>query len=116
MVDGYAYPTLARGASDLRNRALYQGRFKSFPIQEDDHLLTVLRYVERNPLRANLVQEAAAWRWSSLWHRVHGGDSGLVDDGPLPMPSDWLDHVQTPQRARPKGSGVFAIDRVGHRC
>ena len=77
--------------------ALYQGRFKSFPIQEDDHLLTVLRYVERNPLRANLVQEAAAWRWSSLWHRVHGGDSRLVDDGPLPMPSDWLDHVQTPQ-------------------
>ena len=77
--------------------ALYQGRFKSFPIQEDDHLFTVLRYVERNPLRANLVQEAAAWRWSSLWHRVHGGDSGLVDDGPLPMPSDWLHHVQTPQ-------------------
>ena len=70
--------------------ALYQGRFKSFPIQEDDHLLTVLRYVERNPLRANLVQEAAAWRWSSLWHRVHGGDSGLVDDGPLTMPLDWL--------------------------
>ena len=39
---------------------LYQGRFKSFPIQEDDHLLTVLRYVERNPLRANLVEEADA--------------------------------------------------------
>ena len=35
---------------------LYQGRFKSFPIQEDDHLWTVLRYVERNPLRANLVE------------------------------------------------------------
>jgi hypothetical protein len=34
---------------------LYQGRFKSFPIQEDDHLWTVLCYVERNPLRANLV-------------------------------------------------------------
>jgi putative transposase len=77
--------------------ALYQGRFKSFPIQRDDHLFTVLRYVERNPLRANLVQEAVAWRWSSLWHRVHGGDSGLVDDGPLAMPLDWLDHVQTPQ-------------------
>jgi putative transposase len=35
---------------------LYQGRFKSFPIQEDDHLWTVLRYVEHNPLRANLVE------------------------------------------------------------
>ena len=51
---------------------LYQGRFKSFPIQEDDHLLTVLRYVERNPLRAKIVEQAEAWRWSSLWHRVHG--------------------------------------------
>ena len=37
---------------------LYQGRFKSFPIQADDHLLTVLRYVERNALRANLVERA----------------------------------------------------------
>ena len=97
MVDGHAYPTLARGALDLWNGRAYQGRFKSFPIQEDDHLFTVLRYVERNPLRANLVQDAVAWRWSSLWHRVHGGDSGLVDDGPLPMSSDWLHHVQTPQ-------------------
>src|SRR5436189_3540964 len=34
---------------------LYQGRFKSFPVQTDAHLLVLLRYVERNPLRANLV-------------------------------------------------------------
>src|SRR3569623_757048 len=34
---------------------LYQGRFKSFPIAADEHLLTVLRYVERNALRAKLV-------------------------------------------------------------
>jgi len=76
---------------------LYQGRFKSFPIQEDDHLWTVLRYVERNPLRANLVDGAEAWRWSSLWHRVHGDAAGLLDDGPLPMPRDWLQYVQSPQ-------------------
>jgi len=34
---------------------VWQGRFHAFPIEQDDHLLTVLRYVERNPLRANLV-------------------------------------------------------------
>jgi len=34
---------------------VWQGRFKAFPIQEDEHLLTVLRYVERNPLRAGLA-------------------------------------------------------------
>jgi putative transposase len=76
---------------------LYQGRFKSFPIQEDDHLETVLRYVERNPLRANLVEAADAWRWSSLWHRVGGNKAGLVDDGPLPLPRRWRQRVQTPQ-------------------
>ncbi len=76
---------------------LYQGRFKSFPIQEDDHLWTVLRYVERNPLRANLVEEADAWRWSSLWHRVRGNRAGLLDDGPLALPRRWRQHVQSPQ-------------------
>jgi putative transposase len=46
---------------------LYQGRFKSFPIHEDEHFLTVCRYVERNALRARLVAKAEAWRWGSLW-------------------------------------------------
>jgi putative transposase len=76
---------------------LYQGRFKSFPIQEDDHLLTVLRYVERNPLRANMVTKADQWRWSSLWRRVHGDGAKLLDAGPLSLPSRWLKHVQSPQ-------------------
>jgi putative transposase len=76
---------------------LYQGRFKSFPIQEDDHLWTVLRYVERNPLRANLVKSVDAWRWSSLWHRMDGNKAGLLDDGPLAMPSRWRQQVQRPQ-------------------
>ena len=44
---------------------VWQGRFKAFPIQQDDHLLTVLRYVERNPLQAGLVERAEARRWSS---------------------------------------------------
>src|SRR5438105_2425832 len=48
---------------------LYQGRFKSFPIEADEHLLSVLRYVERNALRANLVKRAEAWRWCSLRRR-----------------------------------------------
>jgi len=37
---------------------IYQGRFKSFPIQQDDHYLTVNRYVERNAFRAGLVRRA----------------------------------------------------------
>src|SRR6202040_1231959 len=65
---------------------LYQGRFKSFPVQEDDHLLTICRYVERNPLRAGLVSQAETWRWSSLWHRVHGTEELLLDPWPVARP------------------------------
>lgn len=43
--------------------ALYQGRFKSFPVQADDHYYTLCRYVERNALRASLVSRAECWRW-----------------------------------------------------
>ena len=44
---------------------LQQGRFKSFPVQSDDDLLSVLRYVERNPLSAGLVETTQMWRWGA---------------------------------------------------
>jgi len=75
---------------------VYQGRFKAFPIQEDDHLYTVLRYVERNALRAGLVKRAEQWRWSSLAHRRNGaGDpiGDLLHEWPVPMPADWEKRV-----------------------
>ena len=78
--------------------ALYHGRFKSFPSQEDQHLLTVLRYVERNALRAKLVASAEAWRRCSLWHRLNGAAAGLVDEGPVPLSRNWRRQVQLPQR------------------
>src|SRR5271157_2913573 len=64
---------------------IWQGRFKAFPVQEDDHLRAVLRYVERNPLRAALVERAEDGTWSSL----HGASAGVtalirVDAGPAP--------------------------------
>jgi putative transposase len=51
---------------------LDQGRFKAFPVQTDDHFYSVVRSVERNPLRAGLVSRAEEWRWSSLWRRQSG--------------------------------------------
>ncbi|MBI3410453.1 MAG: transposase [Planctomycetes bacterium] len=79
---------------------LYQGRFKAFPIEENNHLYSVLRYVERNALRANLVKRAEAWRWSSLAHRL-GGDADpirrLLHAWPVPMPRDWLARVNRAQ-------------------
>jgi putative transposase len=78
---------------------LYQGRFKSFPVQEDDHLVTVCRYVERNPLRAGLVRRAEDWRWGSLWRRERGSaeERTLLADWPLPRPGGWLSFVNTAQ-------------------
>jgi putative transposase len=79
---------------------LYQGRFKSFPIQEDNHFYAVCRYVERNALRAGLVAERAeAWAWSSLAQRLHGAGAGqsLLSPWPLPCPDNWVELVNEPQ-------------------
>ena len=78
---------------------LYQGRFKSFPVQTDEHYFTVLRYVERNPLRAGLVRRAEQWRWSSMWRRQCGRAeaASLLAAGPLGLPEDWLQIVAQPQ-------------------
>jgi len=64
---------------------LYQGRFKSFPIQEDEHFLTVCRYVERNALTANVVRRAEDWRGGSLWARRQGPDElrAILSDWPV---------------------------------
>ena len=70
---------------------LYQGRFKSFPIAADDHFLNVVRYVERNALRANLVQRAEEWRFGSLWRRLHPNAQPALafDPWPVPQPAHW---------------------------
>lgn len=75
---------------------VWQGRFKAFPVQCDRHLLIVIRYVERNPLRARLVVKAEAWPWSSLRLR---GSAGLVWIGecPVEFPRGWSERVNAPQ-------------------
>jgi putative transposase len=78
---------------------LYQGRFKSFPIEQDEHLLRVLRYVERNPLRAGLVKKAEAWRWGGLFVRRERGHelSPLLCEWPIERPGGWERLVNLPQ-------------------
>jgi putative transposase len=78
---------------------IYQGRFKSFPVETDEHWYTLLRYVERNALRAQLVERAEAWRWGSLWHRQRpaGGAPLTLHAGPVPLPEAWCAYVNAPQ-------------------
>jgi len=44
---------------------VYQSRFKSFPVETDEYFYRVVRYTERNALRANLVSKAEEWPWCS---------------------------------------------------
>jgi len=68
---------------------VWQGRYYAFPIQADAHLLTVLRTIERNPLRAGLVTRATDWRWSCA--REWGRGPRWLYPGPVrkPQPQPW---------------------------
>jgi len=75
---------------------LWQGRFKSFVIQEDNHLLVILRYVERNPVRANLVVSAKNWSWSSHQERIGKVHNPFLDNIPIELPPNWSEYVDQP--------------------
>lgn len=107
---------------------VYQGRFRSFVVQSDEHLLTVCRYVERNPLRAKLVNRAEDWRWSSLWRWRLGSPEAkaVLSNWPVTRPRNWLFHANQPQtelvleelqqcvnRGRPFGAGPWIRRTVG---
>ena len=76
---------------------LYQGAHKSFPIEEDKHLTTVIRYVEQNPLRSKLVLKAEDWQWSFLQRRQRNNvtDSKLLSSLPTELPTNYLESVNT---------------------
>jgi len=79
---------------------IWTGRYKAFPIQDDRHLLTVVRYVERNPLRAGLVNRADEWHWGSLQWRQSVGPKLQLAPLPFPLPGNWNEFVDAPQTAQ----------------
>ena len=72
---------------------VWQSRFKPFKAQDDEHLVAVVRYVERNPSRARLAVRAESWPWSSLGGKSHGLN---IVSQPLRHCADWLEFVNTP--------------------
>ena len=74
---------------------VYQQRYKSFPIQDDSHFLTVCRYVERNALRAGIVDRAEDWRWGSLWRWLQRPEPEpkLLSGWPLARLPRWVKRV-----------------------
>jgi putative transposase len=110
---------------------LYQGRFKSFPVQKDEHFLQVVRYVERNAKRAALVKRAEDWQWSSLYRREYGDEEQrrLLSAWPVEPDGRYVQWVNAPQpkeevevirytllRGRPYGDGSWTsrmVERLG---
>ena len=107
---------------------LYQGRFKSFVVQDDAHFLTVCRYVEGNAQRAKLVERAEDWRWCSLWraHHQQTDRPPRLARWPVIRPHNWVELVNgtTPQaeiaavrhcarRGTPYGHVAWAQDMAG---
>lgn len=93
---------------------VWQGRFKSFPVQQDEHFLTVVRYVLQNPVRAQLAAHAGDWPWSSLHFPQ------MIDPWPVAPPTvltEWLRLPVSPRdldglrnsvrRQAPFGSGEW---------
>lgn len=73
---------------------IWQGRFKSFIVQQNNHLLTATRYIEGNPVRARLVKSAKDWQWSS--HRERFKESSLISSLPIELPDNWTEYVDKP--------------------
>jgi putative transposase len=78
---------------------LYQGRYKSFICQEDTYFITLVRYVERNAKKANMVKRAENWRWGSAWKRTSGTVQQKKSLSPWPVeyPKDYIKFLNEPQ-------------------
>lgn len=76
---------------------VYQGRFRAFPVQDTHYFLTVCGYVERNPLRARMVKDAAKWRWSSLGAYCRNCNDLPLASWPILQPSNWIEVVNGTQ-------------------
>ncbi len=88
---------------------IYQQRYKSFAMQNDDHFLVVCRYVKRNALRAGVVARAEDWRWGLLWRWLQKSEPTpkLLARWPVARASNWVARVNQPLSApfRPGTAG-----------
>ncbi len=107
---------------------LYQGRYKSFLVDSEGYLLTLIKYVERNPVRAKLALHPGDWRWGSSWRRINGSgqQASLIDASPALFPQDYISWINTPEKENeisdirtsvnkgmPYGRGLWAEQMVG---
>jgi putative transposase len=81
---------------------LWQSRYKSYPM-DDLHLLAAARYIELNPVRAEIVRRAEDYPWSSAGFHLFGVPDGLATRGRLEeLVDDWASFLAkgTPEAER----------------
>jgi putative transposase len=76
--------------------AVYQGTFKAIAVQTDGHFLRLCRYVERNPVRARLVEFAQDWAWSSASPQAGLPGRPGLSEWPVGKPATWTDYINEP--------------------
>ena len=79
---------------------LYQGRYKSFLVGSENYVLAVIKYTERNAVRAKLVRLCEEWQWGSAWRRIYGTaqQKKLLDQIPVQLPDDYAKWINTAEK------------------
>lgn len=92
---------------------LYQGRYKSFLVAKDNYLLALIKYVERNAVRAKLVRHCEDWQWGSAWRRVQGTaqQKKLLDSIPVELPSGYLKWINAAESVEDLGFIRYSVNK-----
>ena len=77
---------------------LWQGRYKSFIVQEDSYLLVLLKYVEANPKRARIVKDCIDYKYSSANNRIKNNENLITDEIPILLPDDWYGYINSDEK------------------
>ena len=72
---------------------IWQGRFKSFIIQKENYLLTAIKYVEGNPVRAGMVSSSKNWNWSSHRETIYERSKQIITKAPVELFKEWTKYV-----------------------
>lgn len=100
---------------------LYQGRYKSFICQDDNHFITLVKYVEQNALKAKLVKKAENWKWSSVWRREKGTpkQKKLLSSWPISKPKyylSWLNSILQKEKEEAIERSITKSNPYGEVC
>ena len=85
---------LRRDTSSIGRGAVYQNRFRAYPIQRNGAFYRVAHYIERNPVDANLCRSPDDWLWSSA--KPEKSQDLNLAEWPISKPKNWMETIRKP--------------------